>query len=157
MVLLYDFAEVSITTPALLFSAAAFLLLSFTNRYITLSSRIRTLCDDYLEKPKPNTLRQIRVLDRRVDFLRFMQIIIILSLFAAVLSMFLIFMKWHVVGVAAFGLSLVLLCASLLATIYEINISSHALKINIAETLRAAGTSFEVNYKDKKRDKYMSD
>jgi len=157
MMLLFDFAEVSITTPALLFSAAAFLLLSFTNRYITLSSRIRTLCDDYSDQPKPNTLRQIRVLDRRVDFLRFMQIIIILSLFAAVLSMFLIFLRMHVLGVMAFGLSLILLCASLLATIYEINISSRALKINIAETLKSTGTSFEAKYKDKKVNKYMSD
>jgi hypothetical protein len=157
MILLIDFAEVSITTPALLFSAAAFLLLSFTNRYITLSSRIRTLCDDYLEKPKPNTLRQIKVLDRRVDFLRFMQVIIILSLFAAVLSMFLIFLKSHFWGVIAFGLSLLLLCASLLATIYEINISSHALKINIAETLKSVGTSFETPYRDKKVDKYRNE
>jgi len=157
MILLLEFAEVSITTPALLFSAAAFLLLSFTNRYITLSSRIRTLCDDYLEVQKPNTLRQIRVLDRRVDFLRFMQVIIILSLFAAVLSMFLIFMKFHVYGVLAFGLSLLLLCMSLLATIYEINISSKALKINIAETLRTAGTSFEYKSNTKKKDKFGAD
>lgn len=157
MILLFESVEISITTPALLFSAAAFLLLSFTNRYITLSSRIRTLCEDYLEVQKPNTLRQIRVLDRRVDFLRFMQIIIILSLFAAVLSMFLIFLKYHIYGVLAFGLSLLLLCASLLATIYEINISSKALKINIAETLRTAGTSFEYDPKVKKKDKFGTD
>lgn len=143
MILLFDFAEVTITTPALLFSASAFLLLSFTNRYITLSNRIRILCEDYIESPKPNILKQIRILDKRVDFLRFMQIIIILSLFTAVFSMFLIFLKYYIYGVIVFGISLTLLCMSLLTTIYEINISSRALKINIQETLLSAGTSFE--------------
>lgn len=143
MILLFDFAEVTITTPALLFSASAFLLLSFTNRYITLSNRIRILCEDYIESPKPNILKQIRILDKRVDFLRFMQIIIILSLFTAVFSMFLIFLKYYIYGVIVFGVSLTLLCMSLLTTIYEINISSRALKINIQETLISAGTSFE--------------
>lgn len=143
MILLFDYEEVTITTPALLFSASAFLLLSFTNRYITLSNRIRTLCDTYIESPKPTVLKQIRILDRRVDFLRFMQIIIILSLFAAVFSMFLIFLKYYIYGVIVFGISLTLLCISLLTTIYEINISSRALKINIEESLHTAGTSFK--------------
>lgn len=134
-IFLIQAVEVSIATPALLFSASAFLLLSFTNRYLTIAARIRSLCEEYEKNPKENLKLQIRMLDKRVDFLRFMQLIIIASFFTGVLSMFLLFLKLNIAGVIVFGISLLLLCASLLFTIYEINISSRALKLHIKESI----------------------
>ncbi len=145
MQLLFTFEpiEVSITTPALLFSASAFLLLSFTNRYVTLANRIRSLCEEYEKHPREHTKQQILILDKRVDFLRFMQLIIISSLFAGVLSMFLLYLKLYILGVVVFGVSLILLCVSLLFTVHEINISSKALKIHIRQLLHSKGESID--------------
>ena len=132
---LIEAAEVSIATPALLFSASAFLLLAFTNRYLTIAARIRSLCEEYDKNPKENLRLQIMMLDKRVDFLRFMQLIIIASFFTGVLSMFLLFLNQNIAGVIVFCISLMLLCASLLFTIYEINISSRAHKLHIKENI----------------------
>ena len=44
--------ELSLTTPALLFSAVSLILLAYTNRFLSYAQLIRTLKAQYLQHPK---------------------------------------------------------------------------------------------------------
>ena len=43
--------ELTLTTPALLFSAVSLILLAYTNRFLSYAQLVRTLRDRYMEDP----------------------------------------------------------------------------------------------------------
>ena len=51
--------DITLTTPALLFSTQSLILLAFTNRFLALGSRIRSLHDRYQDNHRPSLLAQI--------------------------------------------------------------------------------------------------
>jgi hypothetical protein len=125
--------QLTLTTPALLFSAISLIMLAYTNRFLAYSSVIRNLHDIYLEKKDDALLRQIKNLKKRLTLTRWMQIFGITSLLFCVLTMFLIYVGFQNIGVYAFGLGLILLLISLALLIKEIQISSEALQHHIAD------------------------
>ena len=62
-----------------------------------------------------------------------MQILGILSLLLCVIAMFFIYVSWQVFAAWIFGISLLLLAASLCVCIWEINISVKALEIHLED------------------------
>ena len=52
--------ELSLTTPALLFSAISLIMLAYTNRFLAYASVIRNLHDKYLKEKDESLLRQIK-------------------------------------------------------------------------------------------------
>ena len=125
--------ELTLTTPALLFSAISLIMLAYTNRFLAYASVIRSLHDRYLKEKDDSLLRQIKNLKLRLNLTKFMQIFGITSLLFCVLTMFLIFIGYAVIAVYAFGLGLVLLLISLALLIKEIQISTQALQHHIAD------------------------
>ena len=125
--------ELTLTTPALLFSAISLIMLAYTNRFLAYASVIRSLHDRYLNEKDDSLLRQIKNLKLRLNLTKFMQIFGITSLLFCVLTMFLIFIGYAVIAVYAFGLGLVLLLISLALLIKEIQISTQALQHHIAD------------------------
>ena len=125
--------ELTLTTPALLFSAISLIMLAYTNRFLAYASVIRNLHDIYLEKKDDSLLRQIKNLKLRLNLTRWMQIFGITSLLLCVLTMFLIYIDYHIVAVWMFGLGLILLIISLALLIKEIQISAQALQHHIAD------------------------
>lgn len=125
--------EMTIGVPALLFPAISLLLLAFTNRFLGLSSIIRTLHDAYQRKPDPKIVRQIVNLRRRVHMIRLMQAAGVGSMFMCVLSMFQIFFGWQQLAHLTFGVSLATMLASLAISLREIQMSSDALNILLAD------------------------
>lgn len=126
-------SELTLTTPALLFSAISLIMLAYTNRFLAYASVIRNLHDIYLEKQDETLLFQIRNLKMRLTLTRWMQIFGIASLLLCVLTMFLIYIEYSVVAVWIFGVALLLLILSLSFLIWEIQISSEALRHHIAD------------------------
>ena len=123
--------DITLTTPALLFPAISLLLLAYTNRFLALAGLIRTLHKTYIQN-KDNTLKaQIFNLKRRVNLIKNMQVFGIVSLLLCVLSMFLIYEDLQMYGSVVFGISLILLMASLILSIIEIHISVKALNIQL--------------------------
>ena len=125
--------ELTLTTPAVLFSAISLIMLAYTNRFLAYSAVIRNLHDIYLERKEDSLIRQIKNLKLRLNLTRWMQIFGISSLLFCVLTMLLIYINYQQVAVWIFGLALVLLIISLTLLIKEIQISSQALQYHIAD------------------------
>ena len=121
--------ELTLTTPALLFSAVSLILLAYTNRFLSYAQLVRQLRDRYVENPSDITEAQIENLRKRLNLTRTMQGLGIASLFLCVVSMFLIYIGLQLFSAYVFGLTLILLIASLGVSFREIQISTRSLEI----------------------------
>ena len=125
--------NIDLTTPALLFPAISLLLLAYTNRFLTLSTIIRSLHQNYKEKPNIVLLSQIENMRKRVHLIKHMQGMGVASLFLCVLCMFLLFSGQNELGKYVFGLSLIMLLISLILSLREIAISVDALELHLSD------------------------
>ncbi len=123
----------TLTTPALLFSAISLIMLAYTNRFLAYAAVIRNLHDIYLERKEDSLIKQIKNLKLRLNLTRWMQILGIASLLLCVLTMFLIYVHQQNIAIYVFGLALILLILSLGVLIKEIQISSLALQHHISD------------------------
>lgn len=125
--------ELTLTTPALLFSAISLIMLAYTNRFLAYAAVVRNLHDKYLEKKDERYIKQIKNIKTRLYLTRSMQIAGISSLLFCVVTMFLIYINQQTVAVWVFGLALILLIISLGLLIMEIQISVKALEHHISD------------------------
>lgn len=135
--------EITLATPALLFPAITLLMLAYTNRFLGLAALIRNLHQRWTQNRDAVLVAQIQNLRRRLGLIRRMQALGILSLFVCVACMFVLFTGQQLAGKILFGISLLLLLASLAQSLLEIHISTEALKIELArvESGPSAGPS----------------
>lgn len=103
----------SLTTPAVLFSAISLIMLAYTNRFLAYASVVRGLHDRYLKKKDSVIVAQIKNLKKRLYLTRSMQIFGISSLLLCVLTMFLIYIDQQTIAIWIFGFALILLIISL--------------------------------------------
>ncbi|MDC1451606.1 DUF2721 domain-containing protein [Vicingaceae bacterium] len=123
--------DLTLTTPALLFSAISLIMLAYTNRFLAYAAIIRNLHDKYQTEKDSVLIAQIENIKKRLYLTRSMQIYGISSLLLCVLSMFLIYIQQQTVAIWTFGLALILLIISLAFLIWEIQISVKALEHHI--------------------------
>ena len=123
--------KLTLTTPALLFSAVSLILLAYTNRFLAYAQVIRNLYDKFRENPDSVLKAQIDNLRKRLYLTRSMQILGVMSLFFCVASMFLIYIDYFVAASWIFGVGLLLLIASLGISVWEIQISVKALELHL--------------------------
>ncbi len=123
----------SLTTPALLFSAISLILLAYTNRFLAYASVVRALHEKLKKDPSKLIVGQIKNLRKRLYLTRSMQILGILSLLLCVLCMFLIYIEKQMMAEFIFGVALLLLIASLGISIREIQISVKALDLHLSD------------------------
>ncbi|MGY8976726.1 MAG: DUF2721 domain-containing protein [Cytophagales bacterium] len=134
---------ISINIPALLFPAISLLLLAYTNRFLVIAQIIRELHKKYLEHDdKVLIMGQIKNLRRRLTLIRDMQILGVLSFFFCVLSMIFIFSGQLDFGSYLFGFSLILLLASLIYSLRELQISTKALDLELSKMELGRRTRF---------------
>lgn len=131
--------QLTLTTPALLFSAISLIMLAYTNRFLAYAAVVRNLHSKYQERKDAILLEQIRNLSLRLQLTRWMQILGIASLLLCVLTMFLIYVDFHKLAVYVFGVALLLLIASLGLLIREIQISVNALHLHISDIQEQLG------------------
>ena len=124
---------ITLTTPALLFSAISLIMLAYTNRFMSYATLIRTLHEKFKVNQNEVLLGQIANLRKRLYLTKYMQILGVTSLFLCVLTMFLIFIGSQILAVWMFGIALVLLIASLGISIVEIHISVNALNLHLGD------------------------
>ncbi len=125
--------EFNLTTPALLFSTISLLLLAYTNRFLALATVIRKLHADHLATPDARYVEEIANLRRRVNLIRDMQTLGVASLLMCTVCMFMLFIQWVLIGKVIFGVSLLLMIASLSLSILEIRISVDALNLHLRD------------------------
>ena len=125
--------QLTLTTPALLFSAISLIMLAYTNRFLAYAAVVRNLHDKYKKSQNEILIRQIKNLRQRLYLTRAMQIFGISSLLLCVLTMFLIYVEQHIIAVWIFGMALILLIISLGLLIREIQISVEALEHHLSD------------------------
>jgi len=125
--------QITLTTPALLFSAISLILLAYTNRFLGYASLIRGLHEKFSADPNELLEGQIANLRKRLYLTKYMQMLGVGSLFLCVGTMFLIFVGELSVAILIFGIALVMMLVSLAISIYEIQISVKALDLHLGD------------------------
>lgn len=125
--------QLTLTTPALLFSAISLILLAYTNRFLAYASVVRSLHEKFKQSPNQILLGQINNMRKRLRLTRSMQILGISSLLLCVLCMFLIYVEWQIIAEIVFGIALIMLIFSLAISIREIQISVKALDLHLSD------------------------
>ena len=126
-------SELTLATPALLFSAISLIMLAYTNRFLAYAQLVRNLHEKYQKEKDKVLLWQIKNLRRRLTLTRGMQVLGISSLLLCVLTMFLIYIGTVTMAEIVFGIALVLLIISLSLLIWEIQISTRALDLHLGD------------------------
>jgi hypothetical protein len=125
--------DITLTTPALLFPALSLLMLAYTNRFLAIASLIRNLSAQQKSDPSPSLSAQIANLRRRIFLIRNMQWLGVFSILLAVFCIFVLYEGWEQAGKIFFGASLVSLMGSLFLSLWEIQISVHALDLALSD------------------------
>lgn len=125
--------KLTLTTPALLFSAISLLLLAYTNRFLTIATLIRNLHAQFKQNPTHLLFGQISNLRKRTYLIRSMQILGLTSLLLCVLCMLLLYIESIKMAEWIFGIALILLILSLALSIREIQISVKALELHLSD------------------------
>ena len=125
--------NLSIETPALLFSATSLILLAYTNRFLTIAQIVRSLKKNYDQDQNKSILVEIKNLNQRITLIRYMQLFGVLCLILSVFAMFLLFLNYETAGIYIFGISLLSLLISLGISFWEISISVNALRIHLKD------------------------
>jgi len=125
--------QITLTTPALLFSAISLILLAYTNRFLGYATLIRGLHEKFKDTPNEQLKGQIANIRKRLYLTKNMQIFGVGSLFLCVGTMFLIFVGEQSIAVWVFGVAMIMMIASLGISIYEIQISVKALDLHLSD------------------------
>lgn len=138
--------EISFNTPALLFPAITLLLLAYTNRFLAIANLIRKLHDEYISgKKSPVLLQQLHNLKKRINYIRLMQALGVLSFLCCVICMFSIYKGWTRPAEYIFAASLLSLLASLIISLVEIFLSTRALELELSDIEELEKTNFFAN------------
>lgn len=126
--------SLEISTPALLFPAITLLLLAYTNRFLALATLIRGLHSKYLENDRDAmVILQINNLRQRLNLIRRMQVFGVLSFVLTVSCMFALFQNSSILANYLFATSLLSLLISLIFSLWEIQISTRALNLELSD------------------------
>ena len=126
--------EISINTPALLFPDIKLLMLAYTNRFLAIANRIRSLHESYsTSEVKHIAIGQIKSLRARLNLIRYMQGLGALSFFCCVSCMYFIYRNWMDAAHIIFAASMITLLASIILSFVEIQQSTKALELELSD------------------------
>jgi hypothetical protein len=140
--------ELELSASTLVFPAVSFLMLAYGQRYVAITGRIRQLVaegqgdrsalgpDD--ERTDGLRLKQVEVLRRRVGMIRVMQSLAVLALLFGIVSALIVLLEGHQwAAKTMFACSLGSMVVSLLVTLWEIQLSSVAVDLQIESAERS--------------------
>jgi hypothetical protein len=125
--------ELPLSTPSLLFPAISLLMLAYTNRFLGLAAVVRALHANWQSTQEPILLAQIQNLRKRIQIIKHMQTLGVLSLMFCVASTTLLFFGQQMSGQITFGISLILMLTSLTLSLVEIQMSGTALDLQLRD------------------------
>lgn len=126
--------DISINTPALLFPAISLVMLAYTNRFLALSNRVRSLHDKYQNHEQKLIIHgQIKNLRYRLKLIKNMQALGVITFLGSILSMFLVYVDKPDAASVVFVISLLTFSFSLLLSFTEIQLSTKALELELSD------------------------
>ena len=121
-----------ITTPAILFPAISLLFVAYTNRLHSLSVLIRAMTTEGSDESKTeHTEEQLDILQKRVTYIKRMQVFGILSFIFNLITIICLYINYDYLANYIFGFGLFMLSASLFFALLETLISTKALNIHL--------------------------
>ncbi len=125
--------QLTLTIPALLFPAISLSMLAYNARYLAIAALIRQLHKQFRETGSKNIDLQVRQLRKRLNIIKNMQAVAILSFLLSAVTMFLIYIGEEIMANIAFGISLLCLMLSLILSLVEVQLSTKALGIQLQD------------------------
>ena len=126
--------DISINTPALLFPAISLIMLAYTNRFLALSNRVRTLHDKYQSQEQSHIIHgQIKNMRYRLKLIKNMQALGVLTFLSCICCMYLIYIEAMSAAHFVFAFSLITFSASLALSLLEIQLSTKALELELSD------------------------
>ncbi len=126
--------DININTPALLFPAITLMMLAYTNRFLSLAALVRKLHEEYNRGERErNIFKQIKNIRTRINLIRYMQALGVLSFLCCVLCMYAIYRNWVMIANAIFAASLIFLLLSIILSLLEINKSTKAIELVLSD------------------------
>ena len=126
--------DISINTPALLFPAISLVMLAYTNRFLTLSARVRTLHDIYVKQEKNDIIHgQIKNIRYRIKLIKRMQTLGVLAFLCCILCMFFIYLGLTILANWIFAFCMLSFASSLCFSLLEINLSMKAIELELSD------------------------
>ncbi len=126
--------EISINTPAILFPAISLIMLAYTNRFLALSNRVRSLHDKYNNHEQKHIIHgQIKNLRYRLKLIKNMQALGVISFLCCIVCMYFIYIGLHAWASGIFAVSLLMFMASLILSLIEIQLSTKAIELELSD------------------------
>ena len=126
--------DISINTPALLFPAISLIMLAYTNRFLALGTRVRTLHNEYNTSENKIVLYgQIKNLRFRIKLIKQMQALGVLAFLSCIICMYFIYIEWMIMAHWVFAFSLISFSSSLAISLWEIQLSTKALELELSD------------------------
>ncbi len=128
--------DITINSPALLFPAISLIMLAYTNRFLALANVVRNLHDRYKNQDddeKAALHAQLRNLSRRLHIIKNMQILGVLSILFAIISMYLIYIEKQFLAHISFASAMLTFAASLILSLLELMQSTRSLEIELTD------------------------
>jgi hypothetical protein len=136
--------ELTLSTPALLFSTVSLLMIAFTNRFLAIANLIRDLHKQFQQNPDGIVVAQIKNLHMRLRLIRTIQGLAVLSLLLSAICMLVLLQEHMLTARALFIGALVLQITALALSFLEISVSIKALQIELNDMEETLGRrSFE--------------
>ena len=115
--------------PALIFPAISLLFLAYTNRFLGLTAVARKMLAEHLAMPQPHWETQLINIRRRLHLIRLMQMMGLVSIILAALSMGALVNGFERLGQAIFVCSLACFVSSMGICVHEIKLSIDAIEV----------------------------
>lgn len=126
--------DISINTPALLFPAISLIMLAYTNRFLALATRVRSLHSEYNKTQNNSVVHgQIKNLRFRIKLIKQMQALGVMAFLSCIICMYFIYIEWMVMSHWVFAFSLLSFSCSLALSLWEIQLSTKALELELSD------------------------
>ncbi|MDE3251181.1 MAG: DUF2721 domain-containing protein [Bacteroidota bacterium] len=126
--------DITINTPALFFPAISLIMLAYTNRFLALSNRVRSLHDKYQNHEQKLIIHgQIKNLRYRLKLIKNMQALGVVTFLSSIMCMYLIYIDSMEAAKIIFAFSLIAFSASLALSLLEIQLSTKALELELSD------------------------
>ena len=126
--------DISINTPALLFPAISLIMLAYTNRFLALATRVRSLHNEYNKTENNKVVHgQIKNLRFRIKLIKQMQALGVMAFLSCIICMYFIYIEWMIMSHWVFAFSLLSFSCSLAISLWEIQLSTKALELELSD------------------------
>jgi hypothetical protein len=126
--------DITINSPALFFPAISLVMLAYTNRFLALSNRVRSLHEKYQNHEQKHIIHgQIKNLRYRLKLIKNMQALGVVTFLSSIMCMYLIYVDYMEAAKIIFGFSLLAFSASLALSLLEIQLSTRALELELSD------------------------